>query len=144
MRVLSRALQTRGRPLLLVHGNVSSSLFYQRLMLALPDDVLPIAPDLRGYGETEAKPIDATRGLRDHSDDLIALLDALGLDQVDTMGWSMGGGVVTRLAIDAPGRVRTLTGSFKRTRIRGWCRRVLVTCRRPRTRFRGCLTRSRG
>lgn len=62
MRVLTRAGQTTGRPLLLVHGNISSSLFYQRLMLALPDDILPIAPDLRGYGETQAEPIDATRG----------------------------------------------------------------------------------
>ncbi|WP_194291484.1 alpha/beta fold hydrolase [Cumulibacter manganitolerans] len=109
MRVLTRAGQRGGRPLLLVHGNVSSSLFFQRLMLALPDDVLPIAPDLRGYGETEAAPIDATRGLRDHSDDLAALLEALGLADVDAFGWSMGGGVVTRLAIDHPGLLRTLT-----------------------------------
>ncbi|WP_068402589.1 alpha/beta fold hydrolase [Kribbia dieselivorans] len=109
MRVLTRAGQTTGRPLLLVHGNISSSLFYQRLMLALPDDIRPIAPDLRGYGETQAEPIDATRGLGDHVDDLVALLDALGIDRADAMGWSMGGGVIARLAIDAPGRVSSLT-----------------------------------
>lgn len=109
MRVLTREGQTSGRPLLLVHGNISSSLFYQRLMLALPDDVLPIAPDLRGYGETEAQPIDASRGLGDHVDDLIALLDALGIEQADAMGWSMGGGIVARMAIEGPGRLRTLT-----------------------------------
>lgn len=109
VRVLTRSGQTTGRPLLLVHGNISSSLFYQRLMLALPDDVMPIAPDLRGYGETEPEPIDATRGLRDHVDDIVALLDALGLSEVDAMGWSMGGGVVARLAIEVPGWVRSLT-----------------------------------
>lgn len=41
-------------------------------------------------------------------DDLVALLDALGLPEVDAFGWSMGGGVVARLAIDHPGRVRSL------------------------------------
>ncbi|MDO5627332.1 MAG: alpha/beta hydrolase [Mobilicoccus sp.] len=100
------------RVLLLVHGNVSSSLFYQRLMLALADaapDLVLLAPDLRGYGETEAAPIDATRGLRDHADDLAALMTALGIDTADLLGWSMGGGVVARLAADAPQRVRTLT-----------------------------------
>lgn len=109
VRVLTRAGQTTGRPLLLVHGNISSSLFYQRLMLALPEDILPIAPDLRGYGETQAEPIDATKGLGDHVEDLIGLLGALGLDRVDAVGWSMGGGVVSRLVMDAPGRVSTLT-----------------------------------
>ncbi|MBB2893741.1 alpha/beta fold hydrolase [Flexivirga oryzae] len=109
VRVLTRAGQTSGRPLLLVHGNISSSLFYQRLMLALPDDIRPIAPDLRGFGETQDEPIDATRGLGDHVDDLVGLLDALGITSVDAVGWSMGGGVVARLALDAPGRVSTLT-----------------------------------
>ncbi|WP_313565159.1 alpha/beta hydrolase [Mobilicoccus sp.] len=115
MRVLARegaTLEPGARVLLLVHGNVSSSLFYQRLMLALADempDLVTLAPDLRGYGETEPAPIDASRGLGDHVDDLLSLLDALGLDAVDAFGWSMGGGVVARLAVDAPGRVRSLT-----------------------------------
>lgn len=110
MRVLTRAdAEDVGRPLILVHGNASSSLFWQRLMLALPHDVRPLAVDLRGFGETEPQPIDATRGLRDHCDDLLALLDARGLDRVDLVGWSMGGGVVARLAADVPERVRTLT-----------------------------------
>lgn len=111
LRVLTRADEPDpgARPLLLVHGNASSSLFWQRLMLALPDDVRPLAVDLRGFGETEPRPIDATRGLRDHAEDLVALLDALRLDRADFVGWSMGGGVVARLAADAPQRVRTLT-----------------------------------
>lgn len=97
------------RALLLVHGNASSSLFWQRFMLALPGSARPLAVDLRGFGETEAAPIDATRGLRDHADDVLSLLDALGLDAVDLMGWSMGGGIVARFAADHPRRARTLT-----------------------------------
>lgn len=98
-----------GVPLILVHGNVSSNLFWQRLMLDLPDGVRPIALDLRGFGDTEAAPIDATRGVRDHSDDLGALLDALGLESAHLLGWSMGGGVVLQLLRDSPGRVRSAT-----------------------------------
>ena len=110
VRVLTRADEDpAGRPLVLVHGNASSSLFWQRLMLALPPDARPLAVDLRGYGETEAAPIDATRGLCDHVDDLIGLFDTLGLERVDLMGWSMGGGVIARLAADHPDRVRSLT-----------------------------------
>lgn len=94
---------------LLVHGNVSSGAFFRELLGALPDHIHAVAPDLRGYGQSEAAPVDATRGLRDWSDDLAALLDALGWPDADLLGWSLGGGVVMQLAVDRPGRVRSLT-----------------------------------
>lgn len=99
----------RGEPLLLVHGNVSSNLFWQQLMLALPESVRPIAPDLRGFGGTDPEPVDATRGVRDYADDVIALLDALGLDSAHLLGWSMGAAVVLQVLRDAPSRVRSVT-----------------------------------
>ena len=61
-------------PLVFVHGNVSSSLFWEPLMLTLPPEINAVAVDLRGYGDTEAAPVDATRGMRDFSDDLAAVL----------------------------------------------------------------------
>ncbi|EYB67931.1 alpha/beta hydrolase [Deinococcus phoenicis] len=97
------------RRVLLVHGNVSSGAFFRDVLEALPDDIHAAAPDLRGYGESEAAPVDAARGLRDWSDDLAALLDALGWADADLLGWSLGGGVVMGLAVDHPGRVRSLT-----------------------------------
>ena len=63
----------------LVHGNVSSSLFWQELMQDLPSDLRVIAIDLRGFGETESMPVDATRGVRDFSDDVRSALVALGM-----------------------------------------------------------------
>lgn len=93
----------------LVHGNVSSSHFYQPTMLALPEGVRALAIDLRGFGDSETKPVDAPRGLRDFADDVRAVLDALGLDAVHLVGWSMGGGVVMQVALDAPERVLSLT-----------------------------------
>lgn len=92
-----------------VHGNVSSSHFYQPTMLALPPGVRALAIDLRGFGDSDTLPVDATRGLRDFSDDVLSVLDALGLDAVHLVGWSMGGGVVMQLLLDAPSRVLSLT-----------------------------------
>jgi pimeloyl-ACP methyl ester carboxylesterase len=88
------------KTLVLVHGNVSSSLFWQELMQDLPHDLRVIAIDLRGFGGTENAPVDATRGLRDFSDDVHATLEALGIESAHLMGWSMGGGVVMQYAID--------------------------------------------
>src|SRR6516165_1722496 len=98
-----------GPAVLFVHGNVSSSLFWQPMMLALPGTYRPLAIDLRGFGDTDDEPIDATRGLRDFSDDLAAAIEALRLDAVHLVGWSMGGGVALQHLTDRPDTVASLT-----------------------------------
>lgn len=102
-------LGREGEPVVFVHGNVSSSLFWQRTMLALPEHYRPLAVDLRGFGRSAREPVDARRGLGDYADDVRALLDALGLERAHLVGWSMGGGVVARLLRDTPERVSSLT-----------------------------------
>jgi len=95
-----------------IHGNLSTSRFWEETLLALPADVRGIAPDLRGFGRTEAKPIDATRGMRDFADDLHALLEETGLPgagRPHLVGWSTGGGVAMQYAIDHPKQVASLT-----------------------------------
>jgi len=91
-----------GTPVLFVHGNVSSSLFWQPTMLALPDGYRPLAVDLRGFGDTDPEPVDATRGLGDYADDLAALIEALDLPSVHLVGWSMGGGAVLQYLAERP------------------------------------------
>ncbi|MEV4528170.1 alpha/beta hydrolase [Streptosporangium sp. NPDC049304] len=99
-----------GETVLFVHGNVSSAAFWRATLLALAEaGHRPLAVDLRGFGDTEPAPVDATRGLRDYSDDVLALLDALGLDRVHLVGWSMGGGVVLQALRDRPATVRSAT-----------------------------------
>src|SRR3954451_22720053 len=98
-----------GVPVLFIHGNVSSAVFWEEAMLALPPTYRAIAPDLRGYGDTEALEIDATRGLRDWSDDLKALADTMRLSKFHMLGWSMGAGVSMQYAIDHPADVLSLT-----------------------------------
>jgi pimeloyl-ACP methyl ester carboxylesterase len=47
--------------------------------------------------------------VRDFSDDVVALMDALGIRRAHLVGWSVGGGVVQQVAIDHPDRVASLT-----------------------------------
>jgi pimeloyl-ACP methyl ester carboxylesterase len=108
-RLTAAVLEARGRtgpPVLFVHGNVSSSLFWQPTMLALPGGYRALAVDLRGFGDTDPEPVDATRGLGDYADDLAATIGALGLDRAHLVGWSMGGGVLMQYLADRPGEHR--------------------------------------
>jgi len=101
-----------GRPLLLVHGNITTGGFWRYVARRLPADVRVVAPDLRSFGLTEPKPVDATRGLRDMADDVHDLLETLGLtgrDDVHAAGWSMGGGVLQQYLIDHPRDLASMT-----------------------------------
>jgi pimeloyl-ACP methyl ester carboxylesterase len=98
-----------GIPVILVHGNVSAARFFEELMVMLPPQYRVVAPDLRGYGRSEGAPVDATRGVRDFSDDLHALIQMLGLERPHLLGWSLGGNVVLQYALDHPHDVRSLT-----------------------------------
>lgn len=107
--VLYREGQDDSAPaIVFVHGNVSSSLFWQQAMLDAPADHSVWAIDLRGFGDSETLPVDATRGVRDFSDDVYSVVEALGLGEVDIVGWSMGAGVVLQYALDHPVKSITL------------------------------------
>ena len=93
-----------GTPVLFVHGNASSATFWEETMLRLPREYRGIAPDLRGYGKTEDKIVDATRGMGDWVDDLIALAEAMELDFFHLVGHSLGGSVAFALIARAPER----------------------------------------
>ncbi|MFI8593217.1 alpha/beta fold hydrolase [Microbacterium sp. NPDC078428] len=96
------------RTVVFVHGNLASSLLWQEIMQDLPGDLRVIAVDLRGFGGTENAPVDATRGLRDYSDDLHATLTALGIPAAHLVGWAMGGGVIMQYALEHPALSLTL------------------------------------
>ncbi|HHU40120.1 MAG TPA: alpha/beta hydrolase [Propionibacterium sp.] len=101
-----------GTPVLLVHGNLSSGGFWKYVADELGDDVRVIAPDLRGFGDTDPEPIDATRGLGDMVDDVHALLETLGLagqQRVNAAGWSMGAGVLQQMMLEHPDDLGAVT-----------------------------------
>jgi proline iminopeptidase len=64
-----------------------------------------IAPDLRGYGNSQTR---QAFTMTDHLDDLIALLDRLQIQQCLVLGWSLGGILAIELALKYPERVQGL------------------------------------
>lgn len=88
-----------GVPVVLVHGNLSTGRFFEHVMSGAPGRYRLLAPDMRGFGRTERRPIDATRGLGDWADDVDALLRALGVERpAHLAGWSTGGAAVATFA----------------------------------------------
>ena len=98
-----------GAPVLFVHGNLSDGSAWDEQLRLLPAGFRGLAPDLRGFGRSDAEPVDARRGVGDYRDDLFALLDVLGLDAVHLVGHSLGGAVVMDLASRHPGRALSIT-----------------------------------
>lgn len=93
-----------GRPVLLIHGNLTTGGFWRYVAEQLPDDVRVIAPDMRGFGKTDAEPVTATNGLADMVEDVRSLLEALELtdSRLVAAGWSMGGGVLQQYLLTHP------------------------------------------
>jgi pimeloyl-ACP methyl ester carboxylesterase len=81
-----------GDSVFFLHGNASSSTLWEETLLCLPSRYRGIAPDLRGYGTTDRSAvIDATRGVQDWVDDVLALAVALRVDRFHLVGHSLGG-----------------------------------------------------
>ncbi|MCA9928476.1 MAG: alpha/beta hydrolase, partial [Anaerolineales bacterium] len=99
-----------GVPVLFLHGNISSATWWEETMISLPDGYRGIAPDQRGFGDADFdKKVDATRGAGDWADDVVELLDHLGIEKAHIVGNSLGGSVVWQLLVDAPERFLSAT-----------------------------------
>lgn len=96
----------RGEPLLLLHGGLGSTDMFDPAMPALSDGREVIAVDLHGHGRTTLG--DRPISIPDMGNDMATILDQLGYEQVDVLGYSLGGGVAFRLAVQHPERVRRL------------------------------------
>src|SRR4051812_11767010 len=95
-----------GRPLILLHGGLMSSAMFGPVLPALAADHEVIAVDLQGHGRTAD--IDRPIDVRLMADDIAALIDHLGLDRPDLVGYSLGGGVALQVAAKHPSKVRRL------------------------------------
>jgi pimeloyl-ACP methyl ester carboxylesterase len=93
-----------GEPLVMLHGGIGASETLAPLVPGLDRRVILV--DLQGHGRTA----DVDRPLRPSlmADDIAALASELGLDQIDLFGYSLGGEVALRTAIQHPGLVRRL------------------------------------
>ena len=95
-----------GRPLILLHGGLGSGEMFGPVRPALAECHQVIAVDLQGHGRTADidRPIDVSL----MADDIAALIDHLGLDKPDLVGYSLGGGVALYAAAKVPEKVGRL------------------------------------
>ncbi|MDZ7681252.1 MAG: alpha/beta hydrolase [Fodinibius sp.] len=97
-------------PILFLHGNTCSSTIWEEFMMMFADDYYCVAPDLRGFGKTDAtKLIDATRGMGDWVDDVVALIEKMELAPLHLVGHSLGGFVCWGIIGRYPGKLQTAT-----------------------------------
>src|SRR5260370_24318989 len=96
----------RGEPLILIHGLADDHRSWRRALPALVLRHRVLMYDLRGHGETSLGRPEGT--LTQLGTDLASLMDAAGVDGAHIAGFSLGGTIAMRLAIDYPSRVRGL------------------------------------
>ena len=103
-----------GRPLVLLHGGLGSGEMFGPVLPSFSDHHQVVLVDLQGHGRTAD--IDRPIDVRLMADDVAALIEHLGLDDVDLVGYSLGGGVALQTAIRHPERVRRLVAASANVR----------------------------
>ena len=94
------------RPILLLHGWPQHWYMWRRVIGALRDEYRMIAPDLRGFGWSEA-PGHGYDG-ETFAADQVALLDALGVERAFVIGHDWGGWTAVLLGLIHPDRVERM------------------------------------
>jgi pimeloyl-ACP methyl ester carboxylesterase len=107
-----------GRPLVLLHGGFGSVEMFGPNVAALAAGRSVIGVDLQSHGRTPA--VDRPMRFETMADDVAALIGHLGHEQADVMGFSFGGGVALRTAIQHPDSVRRLVVVSAPFRRDGW------------------------
>ncbi|MFB4310949.1 alpha/beta fold hydrolase [Actinomadura sp. GTD37] len=94
-----------GAPAVLLHGVTGHGARWRRTAESHLADRSVLAPDLRGHGRSPHEP---PWTVERHVADVLALLDAEGVERTDLVGHSYGGMIALHLARTAPRRVRRL------------------------------------
>lgn len=101
------AARDTGRPLVLLHGGVLTvDLTFGAVLPALAAARHVVAPELQGHGHTAD--IDRAITVPNLASDVVALLDELGIEQADFLGFSLGGLTALEVAVRRPDRVGRL------------------------------------
>ena len=95
-----------GRPLVLLHGGLGSGEMFGPVTDQLAAEHRVVLPDLQAHGRTAD--VDRPLSLVTMGDDIAALIEHLGLEHVDLVGYSLGGGVAFQTAVHHPELVRKL------------------------------------
>jgi 3-oxoadipate enol-lactonase len=110
-----------GLPVLLLHGlSLSLDVNYYGVMPALAPRYPFVGLDHRGHGG--GLPISGPFSIADCADDVLAVLDELGLDRVVVCGFSLGGPIGLHLALARPDRVAGLVLAATALNYQQWWR----------------------
>ena len=93
-------------PLVLVHGNMSSSVHWDIVFERLDERFALYALDVRGFGDSSYEA--ACDSIADFAEDVPLFADAVGLDAFHLWGWSAGSAIAMQVAADVPERIRRL------------------------------------
>jgi pimeloyl-ACP methyl ester carboxylesterase len=97
-----------GKAVVFVHGLGGRAEDWRNLAPAVAESGFRVyLPDLPGYGQSE-QPADFSYSVRDEAEAVVGFMDALGIQDADLGGWSMGGGIAQHVAANHPERVRKL------------------------------------
>jgi len=95
-----------GQPVVLLHGFPDTHAIWRHQIPALAAaGMRVIAPDLRGYGGTDAPTHTAAYSIHFLADDVLRLMDALGIEKAAVVGHDWGGLIGWHLAMHAPDRI---------------------------------------
>jgi pimeloyl-ACP methyl ester carboxylesterase len=113
-----------GDPLVLLHGGLmTSDLAWGAMLPTLSERYQVIMVDLEGHGHTAL--IDRPLRYEQMADDVSTLLDELGVEQANVLGYSLGGGVALQFAIRHPEQVRKLVLVSTPFKTEGWAPEIL-------------------
>ncbi|MBN9057520.1 MAG: alpha/beta hydrolase [Rhizobiales bacterium] len=98
-----------GEPLLLLHGTPKTHFYWYRLIPILTPHFRVVAPDLRGFGDTDKPPAEEGYDSRTNARDMAELMTQLGHETFHLHGEDRGAEFAYVLAASEPDRVRTLS-----------------------------------
>ncbi len=101
---IARPQNPGARPLLCFHMSPFSGLIYERFLAEMSRDRMAIAPDTPGFGNSD--PPAEVPQIGDYAAVMGELLDILGLDEVDVMGFHTGALIALELAHQRPEHVK--------------------------------------
>lgn len=98
-----------GEPLLLLHGTPKTHYYWHKLIPRLSDEFTVVAPDLRGFGDSDRPVAEEGYDVRTNADDMAELMTALGHEEFHVHGEDRGAEFGYALAATRPDRVKTLS-----------------------------------
>lgn len=116
---------TEAAPVVLIGSIGSTHQMWDKVVPLLARQLRVIAFDARGHGQSDTP--EGPYSTNDLADDVVALLDHLGIESADVVGLSIGGQTALQLALAHPQRVRRIVVSNTGAKIgtpQGWADRA--------------------